>query len=154
MNGPSTRDNPAPSTPADVPERPKIIQPADAKPDEPRESDGRPKIIEPAPEPAEEPPQKADANPLRTQFPSATTIAESKPVHRPTLTDAELERRFMHHPPKSQAQTDRYSAMRLRHLELAKHVRDNTPQSAEQTRAINAIEESMFLANAAIARHT
>jgi hypothetical protein len=67
-------------------------------------------------------------------------------------TDADLENRFMHHPPKGD-QGVRYGEIRAKILETAKFVRDNTPCSPEQTRAINALDEAMMLANAAIARH-
>lgn len=67
-------------------------------------------------------------------------------------TDEELENRFVHHPPKGN-QAERYAAIRAQCLELAQFIRDETPCSPEQTRAINAIDEAMMLANAAIARH-
>jgi hypothetical protein len=72
------------------------------------------------------------------------------PFEKPT--DAQLENRFVHHPPKGD-QADRYTVIRRGCLDLAKLVRDMTPCSPEQTRAFNAIDEAMMLANAAIARN-
>jgi hypothetical protein len=67
-------------------------------------------------------------------------------------TDHELANRFMHHAPKGD-QVDRYATIRMTILSTAKTVRDLTPVSPEQTRAINALDEAMMLANAAIARN-
>jgi hypothetical protein len=67
-------------------------------------------------------------------------------------TDEQLTNRFMHHPPQGD-QADRYVAIRAKMLETAKVVRDLTPCSPEQTRALNALDEAMMLANAAIARN-
>lgn len=67
-------------------------------------------------------------------------------------TDEQLDNRFTHHAPKGD-QADRYSAVRASILETAKACRDLTPVSPEQTRAFNALDEAMFLFNAAIARH-
>ena len=72
------------------------------------------------------------------------------PFEKPT--DAQLENRFVHHPPKGD-QADRYAMIRRGCLELAKTIRDFTPCSPEQTRAFNAVDEAMMLANAAIARN-
>jgi len=66
-------------------------------------------------------------------------------------TDEQLENRFTHHPPKGD-QGERYGAIRAKVLETAKFIRDNTPVCPEQSRAFNALDEAMFLANAAIAR--
>lgn len=66
-------------------------------------------------------------------------------------TDASLENRYMHHAPVGD-QADRYGAIRAKVLETAKLVVDLTPCSPEQTRSLNALDEAMFLANAAIAR--
>lgn len=67
-------------------------------------------------------------------------------------TDEQLENRYIHHPPKGD-QADRYVAIRNQVLETAKVIRDLTPCSAEQTRALNALDDAMMLANAAIARN-
>lgn len=44
--------------------------------------------------------------------------------------------------------------MRYATERCAKLIRDYTPLCPEQTRAINAVEEALFLAEAAILRHT
>jgi hypothetical protein len=67
-------------------------------------------------------------------------------------TDAQLANRFTHHPPKDD-QAERYGTIRLAALSMAVIVRDLTPCSPEQARALNAIDEAMMLANAAIARN-
>lgn len=67
-------------------------------------------------------------------------------------TDAQLQNRFMHHSPK-ESQGERYAQIRRACLNLAIFIRDITPLSPEQTRAINAVDEAMMLANAAIARN-
>lgn len=66
-------------------------------------------------------------------------------------TFAQLENRFRHHPPKAD-QTDRYAAVREHILHAAVACVGLTPCSPEQTRALNALDEAMFLFNAAIAR--
>jgi hypothetical protein len=58
----------------------------------------------------------------------------------------------MHHPPKGD-QATRYSEIRGKVMEAAIYIRDRTPVSPEQTRAFNALDEAMMLANAAIARN-
>jgi hypothetical protein len=68
-------------------------------------------------------------------------------------TDADLENRFCHHPPVSEEQVQKYASIRAKALEFAKLIRDLTPCSPEQTRAINAVDEAMMLANAGISRY-
>ena len=67
-------------------------------------------------------------------------------------TDDQLSKRFVHHPPKFD-QADRYATIRQTMLDAATVVRDLTPCSPEQARSLNALDEAMFLANAAIARN-
>ena len=67
-------------------------------------------------------------------------------------TKAQLENRFMHHPPKD-GQADKYSEIRMMILEVAYRGVQLTPCSPEQTRALNALDEAMMLFNAAIARN-
>lgn len=67
-------------------------------------------------------------------------------------TDEQLGNRFTYHAPKP-GQADRYESLRSKALEFASLIRDKTPCSPEQTRAINAIDEAVMLANAAIARN-
>jgi hypothetical protein len=71
------------------------------------------------------------------------------PFRKPS--DAELTRRYDYHAPQGD-QAQRYQEIRQSCLILAHTVRDLTPCSPEQNRALNALDEVMFLANAAIAR--
>ncbi len=73
-------------------------------------------------------------------------MAFSKP------TVAELTHRFLHHPPIGD-QVDRYAQVRMGCLDLARLIVELTPCSPEQARSLNALDEVMMLANAAIARN-
>lgn len=68
------------------------------------------------------------------------------------FTDAQLRNRFSYHAPKGD-QLARYGAIRAMQLQFAELIRELTPVSPEQTRAMNALDEVGFLANAAIARN-
>ena len=65
---------------------------------------------------------------------------------------ADLAHRFQHHAPKDD-QADRYTKVRTTILMAAEICVDLTPSSPEQARALNALDEAMFLFNASIARH-
>ncbi len=67
-------------------------------------------------------------------------------------TFEQLSQRFTHHPPKGD-QAGRYEIIRASILGAAKICVEKTPCSPEQTRALNALDEAMFLFNAAIARN-
>lgn len=69
---------------------------------------------------------------------------------KPTIE--RLENRFQHHAPKGD-QGDRYGNVRHAILQAAVACVSLTPVSPEQTRALNALDEAMFLFNAAIARN-
>lgn len=71
------------------------------------------------------------------------------PFEKPT--DDQLENRYTHHAPKGD-QVERYAAIRAKCLELARHIRDNTPCSPDQSLAFTALDDVMFRSNAAIAR--
>lgn len=60
------------------------------------------------------------------------------------FTDEQLAHRYKHHAP--------FGDQAERILTAALTCRDLTPVSPEQTRALNALDEAMFLFNAAIAR--
>lgn len=66
-------------------------------------------------------------------------------------TDLELENRYTYHAPKND-QAERYQLIRKECGELARLIVRLTPCSPEQARALNALDEVMMLANAAIAR--
>lgn len=65
-------------------------------------------------------------------------------------TDEELSNVFAHHAPFGD-QAERYGKVRAAALEFAKVIRDLTPCSPQQTRAINSVQEAMMLANSSIA---
>lgn len=67
-------------------------------------------------------------------------------------TDEQLKNRFTHHPPKD-GQAERYEEIRNKILDTAIFIVDRTPCSPEQARSLNALDEAMMLANAAIARN-
>ncbi len=67
-------------------------------------------------------------------------------------TTEELEQRYLFHAPKGD-QGDRYEKLRNLICRVAKECVLITPVSKEQTRALNALDEAMFLFNAAIARN-
>lgn len=67
-------------------------------------------------------------------------------------TREQLANRFTYHAPQGD-QADRYAMIRGGCLSLAEKLVELTPCSPEQARALNALDEVMMLANAAIARH-
>ena len=67
-------------------------------------------------------------------------------------TEAQLKNRYTYHAPFGDQQR-RYATIRDRILQLAIIAVDLTPCCPEQTRALNALDEAMFLFNAAIARN-
>ena len=72
------------------------------------------------------------------------------PFEKPTYD--QLYNRYSYHAPKGD-QAFRYETIRAACLQLAVDMVGLTPVSPEQTRALNALDEFMFLANAAIARN-
>ncbi|MFJ2676408.1 hypothetical protein [Streptomyces sp. NPDC087525] len=64
-----------------------------------------------------------------------------------------LENRFTYHPPQP-GQTERYEQIRAGGRALAQLLAELCPGSPELTRAINAVDDAVMLANAAIARHS
>lgn len=67
-------------------------------------------------------------------------------------TDEQLEHRYCYHAPKGD-QAQRYEEVRSAIFIAARTCVQLTPCSPEQTRALNALDEAMFLFNAAIARN-
>lgn len=72
------------------------------------------------------------------------------PFEKPTLE--QLSNRYTYHAPKAD-QPHRYETIRAVILGAAQIIVNHTPVSPEQSRALNALDEAMFLANAAIARN-
>lgn len=67
-------------------------------------------------------------------------------------TYSQLVSRFTYHAPKGD-QAGRYEKIRARILATAAECVELTPCSPEQARALNALDEAMFLFIAAIARN-
>lgn len=67
-------------------------------------------------------------------------------------TEDQLAHRYTYHAPKD-GQPERYAKIREAILVAAIGCVALTPCSTEQTRALNALDEAMFLFNAAIARN-
>jgi hypothetical protein len=63
-----------------------------------------------------------------------------------------IENDFTYHAPHGD-QADRYGKNRAKAKEFALFIVENTPSSREQSLALTALEESVFWANAAIARN-
>jgi hypothetical protein len=81
--------------------------------------------------------------------PSSSDVARFIP---PTpVSEAYLDHRFNYHAPQ-EGQAVRYEMIRATIRDAAKGC-VLTPCCPEQTRALNALDEAMFLFNAAIARH-
>lgn len=63
-----------------------------------------------------------------------------------------MEKRFTYHAPKP-GQPERYTSIRAKAKELAELIEAETPTSREQSLAITNLEQTVFWANAAIARN-
>lgn len=63
----------------------------------------------------------------------------------------ELNHRFTYHSPKT-GQPERYTRIREKAKELALLIMEDTPESREQSLAFTNLEQTVFWANAAIAR--
>ena len=68
------------------------------------------------------------------------------------MTEKELENRFTYHAPHGD-QAERYGQLREAALVFARFACTLTPESREQTRAVNKVDEAVALFNAAIARN-
>lgn len=67
--------------------------------------------------------------------------------------DLNIPARFTYHPPHGD-QAERYERLRGGAREFAELLAELCPSSPELTRAVNAVDDAVMLANAAIARHT
>lgn len=65
---------------------------------------------------------------------------------------ADLNHRFTYHAPTG-SKPERFEALRNKARELAFLIAQTTHPSREQSLALTALEESIFWANAAVARH-
>lgn len=64
----------------------------------------------------------------------------------------DLSSRFTYHPPFGD-QVERYQALRTLGRELAESIDEICPDSPEKDRALDYLDQVIFLANAAISRH-
>lgn len=70
----------------------------------------------------------------------------------PLSVNEDMQNRFTYHAPK-EGQPEIYEAIRAKALEFAMFIAENTPSSREQSLAITNLEQTVFWANAAIARN-
>lgn len=63
----------------------------------------------------------------------------------------DLERRFTYHAPQP-GQPEKYQELRAKALEFAKLIDEICPDGREKSLAVTTLEESVFWANASIAR--
>lgn len=76
------------------------------------------------------------------------------PVHYPSKGfDSDLENRFTYHAPKDAIQVEKYARIRDIAKNYAYTIKEMTPASREQSLALTHLEECVFWANAAMARH-
>jgi hypothetical protein len=66
----------------------------------------------------------------------------------------ELELRFTHHPPQDDEQVEKYEEIRSYAKGFATALRELCPMSRELKLAVTNLEQSVFWANAAIARRS
>lgn len=67
------------------------------------------------------------------------------------MTQGEIDNNFMYHAPKP-GQPEKYEALRGKAKELAEMINALCPVSREQSLAMTNLEQSIFWANASIAR--
>lgn len=85
--------------------------------------------------------------------PSATPSPAPSRAHvGQKISKEEIANRFNYHAPHGD-QATRYNKIRTKLGEMAQMIVDETPASREQTLAVGFLEQAMFHANAAIARH-
>ena len=73
-------------------------------------------------------------------------------MHPKADQKSDIENRFTHHPPKGD-QVERYQAIREKAKELALLIVDVSPHSREQATSLTLLDQSVMMANAAIARN-
>ena len=86
---------------------------------------------------------------------SRTDLTPDEAIAYPTRhqeTVARVEGDFTYHAPKP-GQPERYEQLRAKAKELALLILEQTPYCREQSLALTNLEQTVFWANAAIARH-
>ena len=71
----------------------------------------------------------------------------------PSMTDADFDRRFDHHPPPTPAVADKHAEARLALKVAAAKLHSLCPFGREFSIVLTKLEEAMMWANAGIARH-
>lgn len=99
-------------------------------------------------------PRKTDDQARREQSEQCDSIPPPMwgGIDRPRTIQEDVDHRFTYHPPMP-FQTEKYIQIRNLAKSLAYLVANLAPESREQSLAITHIEEAVFWANAAIARH-
>lgn len=69
------------------------------------------------------------------------------------ISDEELGNRFIYHPPKDPSRQKSHERVRSYLLQMATEFNDTLPEGREKSLVITKLEEAMFWANAALARH-
>jgi hypothetical protein len=90
------------------------------------------------------------ADPTRTGD-TSPTLGRTRQIDG--ISDQELATRFTYHAP-TEDQRITYEVLRQGARDLARLIRDVTPSSREQSLAMTSLEETVFWANAAIARRS
>jgi len=67
------------------------------------------------------------------------------------LTDAQLENRFLYHPPQRDETVKQHQEVSLLTLKMAKTIRNTTAHTREQSLALTALEEVRMRWNQAVA---
>jgi hypothetical protein len=65
---------------------------------------------------------------------------------------AEIEKRFRHHPPRSQQDGQAHESAREAFRQLAHEMNETLPDGREKSLVLTALEEGLMWANAALAR--
>ena len=68
-------------------------------------------------------------------------------------TQYDIENRFTFHPAKSPTEAELYEQIRYGVKQIALFINNNVPETREMSLSLTHLEEAVFWANAAIARH-